>query len=87
MTKEEILQSELNEIGKGNTTQIQFCYDAIFKAMQYQSLDFAKWLSKNNWHHYEELDFFYQHDYKTNKSREETGLTLYLEFEKENNHE
>lgn len=32
-TKEEILQEKLDEISKGNTTQIQFCYDAIFKAM------------------------------------------------------
>jgi hypothetical protein len=52
---------------------------------KYQSIDFARWLSKNNWHYYEELDFFYQHDYKTNKERQETGLTLYNEFIKQQN--
>lgn len=33
MSKEEILQLHLDLIKKGNTTQIQFCYDAIFKSM------------------------------------------------------
>lgn len=33
-TPEEILQIGLNEIGKGNTTQIQFCYRQIFKSMR-----------------------------------------------------
>ena len=33
-TKETLLQERLDEISKGNTTQIQFCYDAIFKAME-----------------------------------------------------
>jgi hypothetical protein len=47
----------------------------------YNAIDFGKWLSKNNWHYYEELNFFYQHDYKTNKGREETGLTLYQFFD------
>ena len=33
MLKEEILQTELDKINKGNTSQIQFCYQAIFNAM------------------------------------------------------
>ena len=42
MTAEEILQSELDKINKGNTTEIQFCYEAIFNAMN----EFAESLAK-----------------------------------------
>ena len=53
----------------------------------YLAIDFARWLSKNNWHYYEELDFFYQMDYKTNKERQELGSTLYEMFLKENSND
>lgn len=33
VTKDDLLQKRLDKIGKGNTTQIQFCYKAIFEAM------------------------------------------------------
>jgi len=33
-TKEDILQKQLDVINKGNTSEIQFCYNAIFKAME-----------------------------------------------------
>jgi hypothetical protein len=46
----------------------------------YKSIDFARWLSKNNWHYYEELDFFYQFQIDGYKERKETGLTLYEFF-------
>ena len=32
--KGEILQEQLDQVKKGNTTEIQFCYSAIFSAME-----------------------------------------------------
>jgi hypothetical protein len=77
---------------KQSYNDIPYIHEDVYKASidaeieilkeesKYQTIDFGRWLSKNNWHWYEELDFFYQIDYKTNKERQETGLTLYNLF-------
>lgn len=48
-TKEEILQKHLDKNRKGNTTQIQFCYTAIFDAMReyHEQIEAAKNISLN----------------------------------------
>lgn len=47
-TQEEILQSEFDKENLGNTTQVQFCYDAIKRAMDEYAINILKQITTYN---------------------------------------